>query len=282
MAVSLPTRTEAGRQPGWRAVAGRQPGWRAVAGAGLLIWFVLPLAPLALWLFADRWGYPAVLPEAWGFQGARDAAAQGAVPAFGQSLLLGLAVSAAATPLGALAARALAYHRVPLKSAVNVLLFAPLLVPAFAAAFGLNVLLLRLHVPSVAGVVLILTVYALPYTTYTMRVAYGGHDLAVEGEARTLGASAWQVIWRVQLPLLAPALARSAFLAFLVGWSDYVITLLVGGGSLITVPLLVASAAAGTGNSSVVAVLSLAAILPPLVLLVGIGRIARTPPGGTP
>lgn len=284
MAVTLPPAQASGTQPvtsGATLRASRVPGrlGRTLLAMALAVWFLLPLAPLGLWLFADRWAYPAPAPEAWGFEGVRAALAQGAVSAFTQSLGLGLAVSAVATPLGVLAARALSYHRVPFPAAVNAVLFAPLALPAFAAAFGLNVLLLRLHIPPTAGVVLILAVYALPYTTYTMRVAYGAHDLGFEEEARSLGASRRQVLFRVHLPLLAPALARSAFLAFLVGWSDYVITLLVGGGSMITVPMLVASSASGTGNDSAVAVLSVAAILPPLILLLGVGMLARKPQG---
>ena len=252
---------------------------RVVLSLMLATWFVLPLIPLALWAFADRWSFPAVLPQVWGWDGLRSALGQGGVPAFGRSLLLGLLVSAFATPLGALAARALSYRRVPFAPAVNVLLFAPLALPAFVAALGLNVVLLRLHVPAYAGVVLLLTVYALPYTSYTMRVAYGAHDLAIEEEARLLGASRQHVMWRVQLPLLAPALARAAFLAFLVGWSDYVITLLVGGGTVVTGPLVVAAAAAGTGNDATVALLSLSALLPPLILLLALGLFGRRPSG---
>lgn len=288
MAVTLPPglRTPWTPPPGDGSAlrVSRTPGraGRTALTMALAVWFLLPLAPLGLWVFADRWSYPAALPDAWGFDGVRAALAQGAVPAFAHSVGLGLAVSAVATPLGALAARALAYHRVPFPAAVNAVLFAPLALPAFAAAFGLNVLLLRLQVPPLAGVILILSVYALPYTTYTMRVAYGAHDLGFEDEARTLGASRWQVLTRVHLPLLAPALARSAFLAFLVGWSDYLITLLVGGGAFTTVPVLVASAASGTGNDSVVAVLSATAILPPLILLLGLGFFARKPPGDLP
>ncbi|OMQ16474.1 hypothetical protein A7K94_0202345 [Modestobacter sp. VKM Ac-2676] len=80
---------------------------------------------------------------------------------------------------------------------------------------------------------------------------------------------------RVQVPLLAPALAATAFLAFLVGWSDYVVTLLVGGGRLVTVPLLVASAASAVGNEAQVAALSLLAVLPPVGLLVTVTLIGR-------
>jgi putative spermidine/putrescine transport system permease protein len=71
---------------------------------------------------------------------------------------------------------------------------------------------------------------------------------------------------------MAPALARAAFLAFLVGWSDYIVTLIVGGGQLVTVPIITASLAAGVGNDSVVAVLSLAALIPPVALLIVLAR----------
>ena len=79
-----------------------------MTGAILLTaWFFLPFLPLVLWAFADRWSFPAVFPTGWGTDGLQTALAQGAVPAFGRSLVLGLLVAAVATPIGAMAARAL-------------------------------------------------------------------------------------------------------------------------------------------------------------------------------
>lgn len=248
---------------------------RTATAAALAVWFVLPLIPLGLWVFADRWSYPAPLPQEWGLDAVNAALSQGAAPAFAHSLVLGIVVSAAATALGVLAARSLTFHRSRGSTMVSALLFAPLALPAFVAVFGLNVLFIRLQIPPYAGVVLVLTAYALPYTTYVMRLAYAAHDAGFEEEARTLGATQWQVLRRVQLPLIGPALARAAFLAFLVGWSDYLVTLLIGGGSLVTVPLLVASSASGTGNDGIVAVLSVAAIAPPLALLLLLGLSGR-------
>lgn len=258
-----------------------RPGGRAlrVAVATVLaLWFALPLVPLLLWVVANRWSFPAPLPTAWGVDGLVTALEQGAAPAFGRSMLLGLAVAAIATPLGALAARALTRGIVPAPRLVSALLLAPLALPAFVAVMGLTVLLLRARVPATLAVLLLLVAAALPYTVYTMRVAYAAHDLAYEEEARTLGASRLAVLVRVHLPLVAPGLARAAFLAFLVGWSDYVVTVLVGGGSLVTLPLLVGSYAAGVGNEAIVAVLSLGAIVPPLVLLLALGRFGRRYP----
>ncbi len=265
--------------PGMRSPGFARAG-RAVAVLLLTVWFLLPVLPLLGWVFADRWAFPYVLPESLGFRGARAALADGAVPAFASSLSLGLAVCLVATPLGALAARALAFHRVRWSRLVTALLFTPLALPAFAAVIGLNVILLRLQVPSAAGVTLVLAVYALPYTTFTMRLAYGAYDRGFEDEARLLGASGFGLFRRVHLPLIAPALARAAFLAFLVGWSDYLVTTLIGGGQLVTIPLLVASASAGIGNTSMVAVLSVGAVLPPLLLLIGVERVGHRRTGG--
>ena len=186
-----------------------------------------------------------------------------------------LAVAAIATLLGACAAQALVRADVHFPAVVAGILFAPLALPPFAVALGLDVLVLRARIPSTVAVIMLLTVAAIPYTTYLMRAAFGAYDIGYEEEARTLGASTATILWKIRIPLLAPALSGAALLAFLVGWSDYVITLLIGGGRLITVPILVASLAAGTGNDAVVAALSLTAVLPPLVLVLLLSRLRR-------
>jgi putative spermidine/putrescine transport system permease protein len=267
-AVTAPPRPRRGADAAVRAASR--------SGRGLLVlWLVLPVVPLLLWAVADRWTAPALLPQEWGGTGVREAVAGGAGGALARSCLLGLAVAALGTPLGAMAGRALASRDVPARGAVLAVLMSPLVLPPFAVALGVDVLLLRLRVPAELGVVVLLVVAALPYTTVVMRAAYAAHDRGYEDEARTLGATALRTVWWVQLPLLAPALAGAAFLAFLVGWSDYVVTVLVGGGRLVTLPLLLASAASATGNDAQVAVLCLVAILPPVALLAVVGSIGR-------
>ena len=241
----------------------------------LLAWFALPVVPLLLWAFAERWSFPAPLPTVWGVGSLRAALELGAVPALGRSLVLSLCVAAISTLLGTLAARALTFGSVPGAHAVSVLLLTPVALPPFAAVLGVNVVLLRGQIPPFWGTVLVLTVVALPYTAFVMRTAFGAYDLAYEEEARLLGARRTQLWRRVQLPLLAPALARAGFLAFLVAWSDYLVTLIVGGGEVVTLPLVVASAASGLGNDAAVAVLSLGAVVPPVLLLAAIAGLGR-------
>lgn len=253
-------------------------GRRLTRGAGLgaaALWMLAPMVPLVLWAVAERWSHPDAWPSSWGWSGWAGASVQGAGDAAMRSSVLGAVVAALATPAGAAAGRALALYRFRFSRLVALCLLVPVAVPPFAVVMGLSVVALRLGVPGAVGLVIVLVVAALPYTTYVMRAAYAGYDTGYEDEARSLGASPRAVLWRVHLPLVAPALATAAFLAFLVAWSDYIVTLLLGGGQLVTLPILVGALASGSGNDATVAAASVAAIAPPLVLLVATAALAR-------
>ncbi len=248
--------------PAGRSTTGR---WATGTVAVLL---AAPLVPLLLWAFATRWSVPAKLPQDWGWRGWQEAERSGLVSAASRSAVLGLLVAAVATPLGAMAGRALGWCELRRPGLVALVLVAPVVLPPFAVSMGLDVMILRLGIPDLLAVLLILSVFALPYTTYTMRAAFQGVDDGLEEQARVLGATARQARWRATLPAVRGGLVVSAGLAFLVGWSDYVVTLLIGGGQLVTVPVLIGSTAAGTGREATVAALSLASVLPLLIVLV--------------
>ncbi len=249
-------------------------GARRGMGALLAVWFAVPVIPVLLWAFADRWPFPDALPTRWGLGGWAAAWDQGAARAALHSFALGAIVAAIATPAGAAAGWALAVHRIPLARWVTAALFVPIAVPPFAVVMGLSTVSLRTGVPGAGAVVAVLVVAAIPYTTYVMRAAYASYDRSYEDAARTLGAARPAVL-RVRLRLVAPALGASAFLAFLVGWSDYVVTLLLGGGRLVTLPLLLGASASGSGNDSTQAAMALLTAVPPLLLLVVTSRLSR-------
>lgn len=248
---------------------------RTLGAAGLVGWFLLPLLPLVMWSVVATWQAPAALPQGWGLPGWSAALAAGGPAAAGRSLLLAVVVAMLATTLGGAAALGLTDRALPAPAAVAAVLLAPVALPPLAIALGLDVLLLRLGVPGPVGVVLLLTVAALPYPVWALRVALAGVDPGLLEEARLLGARPAAAVRAVLLPALAPGLAVAALLAFLVGWSDYVVTLAVGGGQWVTLPLLIGSAAAGVGNEPLVAALSVSAVLPPLAAAVAVGRLAR-------
>lgn len=239
-----------------------------VAGLVLaLLWLVVPLAPVLVWAGAERWSFPDLLPDAWGASGWRDAAAAGLPVALLRSLALGLAVAAVATPLGVMAGRVLGWRLTRRPRLVVALLLVPLVLPPFAVAMGLDVVLIRVGLPELVSVVLLLSVVAIPYTAYTSATAFARTSPELEAQARALGATPRQARLRVVLPAVRGSILVAALLAFLVGWSDYVVTLLVGGGQLLTAPVLLGAAASGSGNDSAVAAMALATLVPPVLLV---------------
>ena len=263
------------------ALARRPPGRRPAlpswwGSAAALVWLLVPLAPLLVWSVADRWSAPGVLPQDYGLRGFRDALDAGLVPALLRSVVLGLAVAVIATPLGAMAGRALGWREVRRPGAVAVALLLPVLLPPFAVSMGLDVILLRLRIPGPVAVVAILVVFALPYCAYVTATGYAACDPQLEEQARSLGATPRQARLRATLPAVRRSLTVAAVLAFLVGWSDYVVTVLLGGGRFVTLPVLLGSAASGSGNEPGVAALAVATAVPPLLLLAVLGLSART------
>lgn len=242
-------------------------GLHTLLGVVLLVWIALPVVPLGLWSVAGQWRAPNVFPATFSAEGLRALWAEGTLAAGAASLALGASVAMTATPLGALAALGLRRLRPAVARPIEIILLAPLAIPPFALVMGANVVLLSARVPTFPSVVLVLTVTALPYTVFMFRAALATYDDRFEEVARTLGAPIRQVVTQVRIPLLARATARAAFLAFLVGWGDYITTVLVGGGQVVTLPLLLGSAASATGNEQLTAALSLAMIGPPLLLL---------------
>ncbi|MEU7330156.1 MULTISPECIES: ABC transporter permease [Streptomyces] len=241
--------------------------------AMLTVWIAAPLAPLLVWAFAGRWVYPALVPQDFSLRAWDQAAApqQQVIAAAGTSLGLALTTAVTATVFGALAARGLVLYRPPAAGLVRLLLLAPVLVPPFALAVGVQEVFVRAGLSDqVAGVALVHLVPALPYTVLVMIGGYANYDVRMEQAARTLGASPSAVLRHVTLPALAPALLASATLAFLVSWSEYLMTVLVGGGVVTTLPLLLFSTAAGSGNQALTAVLGILTVVPP-ILLFGVG-----------
>ncbi len=244
--------------------------------AGLaLVWLALPLLPVLLWAGAERWSFPDPLPTRWGVGGWYDAVDAGLLPALLRSLGLGLAVALVATPLGVMTGRVLGWRLTRRPRLVVGLLLVPLVLPPFAVSMGLDVALIRVGLPGLVSVVLVLAVVALPYAAYTSATGFARTSPELEAQARALGASARQARWRVVLPAMRGSILVAGLLAFLVGWSDYVVTLLVGGGRLITAPVLLGSAASGSGNDAQVAVLAVATLLPPVLLVTAAAALRR-------
>jgi putative spermidine/putrescine transport system permease protein len=247
---------------------------RLLAGGLLALWLILPLVPLAIWSFAHGWRFPALLPRNWTLEAWRTALAPGSgvLESLGLTTGIALATTLLAALVGVPAGRALGLHDFRGKGLVLLLLAAPVIVPAIAVAPGLHGVFLRLGLTgTVEGVVLAHLIPVIPYMTLIMASVFAGFDTVQEDQARSLGARPWAVWWHVTLPAILPGLLTGALFAFLVSWSQYLLTLAIGGGQIQTLPLTL-YAYASAGRNDLAGAIAIVYILPGLAILVVTAR----------
>ncbi len=230
---------------------------------------LLPLLPLAIWAFSQRWLFPAVLPTEWGLRAWAYLMSPGTrlLEALGNSLLVALSVTALAIPCAIPAGRVLGLVRFRGKILVEFLILAPTVVPSFATAMGIQVLFIGYGLADThLGVILVHLVPVVPYAVLILAGTFANYNVDYEHQARVLGAGFWQIVWRVMLPAIRPGVVVAALFAFLISWGQYLLTLLIGGGNVLTLPMLLL-AFANSGDHSITAALSLVLMAPALVAL---------------
>lgn len=248
----------------------RGRGSRGLAGLALGLFMVLPVLPLVIWSFAHGWRFPSLWPEDVSLDGWAVALSDraGVLQSFGLTALIAAATTLIALLIGLPAGRALGLYRFRGKGLVALLLVAPAVLPGIAVVFGLHGIFLRLGLTgTIAGVILAHLVPVLPYITLVLAAVFSRFDPAFEDQARSLGASPLQCLTRVTLPAIWSGLLTAALFAFLVSWSQYLLTLAIGGGRVQTLPLLLFSSASA-GRNDVTAAIALLYILPGLLVLI--------------
>ena len=223
-----------------------------------------------MWSFSGLWRFPEALPDVltlrnWSNQGPRIA------DLVGETLLIGAAATLLALLLVVACLEAEQRHGLRPASRALWLLYLPLIIPQVAFLGGFQTLALSAGFDGGrAMVVLAHLVFVLPYVFLALADPWRAWDNRFDSVARALGASRDRVLWRVRLPMLLRPLLTAAALGFAVSVSQYLPTLLVGGGRIQTLATEAVALAAG-GDRRVIGVyattLALLALAPFLLAL---------------
>ncbi len=90
---------------------------------------------------------------------------------------------------------------------------------------------------SLATVVVAHITLVLPFAILIIAARLTSMDAAVEDAARDLGAGEWEVLSRVTLPLLKPAIISAFTLSFLLSFDDFLVTYYTNGAGNDTLPV---------------------------------------------
>lgn len=138
----------------------------------------------------------------------------------------------------------LARFPIPGKEVVFVLLLLSLIIPYQALLTPLFLMFSSLGLTnSILGLAIIHTTLQLPFSLYIMRNAFEAVPLELEEAAVVDGANSWQVLQRVFLPSIVPALVTVTLFAFIMSWNEFLGALvMINNNASYTLPLVLAAA----------------------------------------
>ncbi len=239
----------------------------------ILILFTLflffPFISIVVWSFSTGWRFPSVTPSGYSLRAysiALDPSGDIVRGVF-TSAYIAIIVGLIATIVGSTAGRAIAMYGFKFKKAFQFLVLAPLIVPGLAVTMGIQVLFIKYGLAdTVRGVILAHLIPTVPYVVMIMTGAFANFDKTYEEQGQVLGASRLTIMRKITIPMVMPGLAVSFLFAFVISWSEYILTLLVGGGSVKTLPMVLFAYLRGS-DLPLVGAASIVFMIPPLILL---------------
>lgn len=200
-------------------------------GTGLaLLFLIAPVVIIALISFDDS-RYLSFPPKSFGLRWYRRVLED---PEWRNSLLVSLQVAALtmilATTTGFFAAMALVRTASRRKMSIYAFLLTPMIVPNIVVAIAFYIAFARLGASgSILAMAVGHAVLALPLAVVIMTSFFQGLDERYEQAALNLGASRWQTLRLVTLPLAWPGIASAALFSFLTSFDELLIALFLSG-----------------------------------------------------
>ena len=194
------------------------------------------------------------------------------------SLIVGGATVAIATPLGTLAALGLSQTSFRGKSLVVAGLMSPMIVPTIITAVGIYFLFSRIGLANtLTGLILAHVALAVPFVLITVTAALAQLDRGLLRASASLGANGLTTFVQVTFPLILPGIISGAIFAFTTSFDEVVVAVLLTGPEQRTLPRELLSGTRENLDPTVMAVATLLIIFSTALLLVfaGIQRRGR-------
>jgi multiple sugar transport system permease protein len=142
------------------------------------------------------------------------------------------------------AAYALARFPIPGKELLFVLLLLALIIPYQALLTPMFLMFAQFKLTnSLIGLAILHTAIQIPFSVYILRNSFAAVPRELEEAAVMDGANSWQVLRRIFIPSLVPAIITVALFAFINSWNEFLGALvMMSKGSSFTLPVILAAA----------------------------------------
>ncbi|EGU37841.1 putative thiamine transport system permease protein [Vibrio ichthyoenteri ATCC 700023] len=252
---------------GWRL-----PGATIFSVSALLAALIFPL--LLVWSFAHRWRFPDILPTRfserfWQLEWANMA------PTLVSSLTLAMITASVSLLLGLVAQEYKVSHKRHIPDYVIAL---PMLIPQLSLLFGLQIASLYLSSELYFfWVVWSHIFFAFPFVYLALDGSWKSYNLSFSKTALSLGKSPLQVFVQVKLRMLLPALLYAWAVGASVSLAQYLPTLMLGGGRIVTITTEAVALSSGFDRRVTAIYALLQALLPFIFFSIAIffGRLTQ-------
>lgn len=207
----------------------------------LIVLLILPLMVLVIWSVSNSWPWPNILPKDLGLRAFRHIFSfkTGTLGVLLYSIFLSSTVTIVTLIISIPASKALGVYDFPFKKIFKILILAPIIVPPVAVAMGIHVAFIKMGLANTfIGVVLVHLMPCIPYGVRIITNIFEAIGEKMEVQAKVLGASPIQTFFNITLPLITPGIISAASMVFIVSFSQYFLTFLIGGGRIKTLSLV--------------------------------------------
>ncbi len=143
----------------------------------------------------------------------------------GNSIVVAGSVTLLSLVVGSFAGFALGKLRFRGRTPSLYVILAMTMFPQIAVLAGLYAVIRVLGMPALPSLVLSYMIFTLPFTVWVLTAFFKGLPVSLLQSAQVDGASTFQTLWKILLPLTAPALVTTGLLAFIQAWNEYLFAL---------------------------------------------------------
>jgi len=162
------------------------------------------------------------------------------VKAFKNSLIVATGATILSTVLGTIGAWMMYRYRFPMRNALNLLIFVPMVMPEILMGVSLLILFVNMHLQlGYTTMIIAHTTFCFPFVLVGVQARLEGIDPFLEEAAMDLGATPIQAFWKVIVPYLMPAIVAGALMSFTLSFDEYIVSLFTTGPDSQTLPLKV-------------------------------------------
>ncbi|WP_245547398.1 ABC transporter permease [Halobacteroides halobius] len=173
------------------------------------------------------------------------------------------------------AGKALGLYDFAGKELIKLLVLAPIIIPPLAVTMGIHINFIKFGLSDrLLGVIIVHLIPTIPYSIRILTHVFEALGDKLEAQARVLGASGWQTFIHITLPLIYPGIFSAGIMVFIISFSQYFLTFLIGGGQVVSFPMVLFPLVR-SGDRMLAAVYSVVFIVAALVFTLVMERLFK-------